>query len=127
MQSKLFALLLVAVVLTSAFTVSIMPTVNALTSRTDFNDRHLTASFGNSPICGDHKCGPGEKTQWMAKMAQLQRVGAGKLDSAANFEDVLKNIQSNSTSSPTSKNSTMTEIHMGENVTSMSNMTQSTK
>ena len=128
MKSKLFALLLVAVVLTSSFAVSVLPTVNALTVRTDFSDRHLSASYGNSPICGDHICGPGEKTQWLTKMAQLQREGVGKISGATNSEDVLKNIISNSTSTQTSVKSNMTEnIHMGDNMTGMDNMTQHMK
>lgn len=127
MQSKLFALLLVAVVLASFFAVSVLPAVNALTARTDFSNRHLSASYGNSPICGDHICGPGEKTKWAEKMAELQREGAVKIGSATNFEEALKTIQSNSTNA-TSEDLKMTEkIHVGENMTSMDNMTQGMK
>lgn len=98
MQKKLLALLFVTTVLASSFAVSVLPTVNALTQRTDFSNRHLSASYGNSPICGDHICAPGEKTQWLNKMAELQRVGPGKIGNGVTYEEVLKPIQSNSTS-----------------------------
>lgn len=105
--------------------VSIMPFANALTARTDFSDRHTTASWGNSKICGDHVCGPGEKTQWAEKMAEMQRNSYGKVSGSSTYHDVMKTIQSNSNSGKTSDSLKMTEkIHVGENMTSMNNMTR---
>lgn len=126
MQTKLIALLFVTTVLTSSFAVSVLPMANALTARTDFSDRHTTATLGNSKVCGDHVCGPGEKTAWANKMASLQRMGTGKIGNGATYKDVLNHIQlASNTMHGTVK---MTEkMSMGANMTGSGNMTKGMK
>ena len=75
MTSKIhsFGILLILPLLTvSLVTVLVdLPSANALTRNT-FNDSHSTARFGNSPVCGDHICVPGEHNKMMQAMAQAQ-------------------------------------------------------
>jgi len=133
MQTKLLALLFITTVLASSFIAYVMPTANALTTRTDFSDRHTSASYGNSRICGDHICKPGEQTQWLNKMAELQREGTGKIGKASTYLDALKYIQSNSTSTMHEHLTVIEKMKMGENMigagnmTSAGNMTKGTK
>ena len=77
MKMKLFVIFVISAVLVSSFAASVLPYANALTQRTDFSDRHTTASWGNSHICGDHKCKPGEQSQWQMKLSAAQRGEAG--------------------------------------------------
>ena len=75
MTSKIhsFGVLLILPLLTvslAAALVDLSP-ANALTRNT-FNDSHSTARFGNSPVCGDHICAPGEHNKMMQEMAQAQ-------------------------------------------------------
>ncbi len=105
MQLKLITLLFVIAVLASSFMASILPSANALTARTDFGDRHTSASYGNSRICGDHKCAPGEQTQWGMKVSAAQRGGTENLKQLRNHaelhgEDVMHKI-AGSTPAPT--------------------------
>jgi hypothetical protein len=67
-----------------------------------------TASYGNSVVCGDHKCAPGEHTKWVNAIWQAQKVSYGKIGSEAHGEDVMKSL-SNSTmaSTPSHGNATM--------------------
>ena len=124
MRPKLLVLLFVTGVLASSFAASVLPAANALTARTDFSNRHLSASYGNSPICGDHKCAPGEKTAWANKISQLQRVGTGKIGNGVTYKDVLNHIQS--TSNTMHGTVKMTEkMSMGANMTGSGNMTKS--
>lgn len=123
MQKKLLALLFVTTVLASSFAVSVLPTVNALTQRTDFSNRHLSASYGNSPICGDHICAPGEKTQWLNKISELQRVGTGKIGNGATYIDVLNHIPSNSTSTSSHKVTELEHPQIAGNSTKSENTT----
>ena len=126
MRPKLLVLLFVTGVLASSFAASVLPAANALTARTDFSNRHLSASYGNSPICGDHICAPGEKTAWANKISQLQRVGTGKIGNGATYKDVLNHIQLASTAMH--GNVKMTEkMSMGANMTGSGNMTKGTK
>jgi hypothetical protein len=126
MLPKLLVLLFVTGVLVSSFAATVLPAANALTARTDFSNRHLSASYGNSPICGDHICGPGEKTAWANKIAQLQRVGTGKIGSGATYKDILNNIQL--TSNAMHGTVKMTEkMTMSANMTGSGNMTKGTK
>ncbi len=129
MQTKLIALLFVTTVLASSFAASVLPMANALTARTDFSNRQLSASYGNSPICGDHVCTSGEKTTWMNEMASLQRGGTGKIVAGETYQDVLKHIKS--TSAPTTMHGNamkLTEkMNMGSNMTDTGNKTKGTK
>lgn len=127
MQTKLIALLFVTTVLASSFAASVLPVANALTARTDFTNRHLSASWGNSPICGDHKCGPGEKTAYANKMAELQRMSTGKVGNATNYQQALQHIKLVTT--PTSGHKVMESEHLGmnANATKFENSTKGTK
>jgi len=127
MRPKLLVLLFVTGVLASSFAASVLPAANALTARTDFSNRHLSASYGNSPICGDHICAPGEKTQWLNKIAQLQRVGTGKIGSGATYKDVLNHIQLTPTTSMHGTVKMTEKMSMGANMTGSGNMTKGTK
>lgn len=49
------------------------PIVNALTKNT-FDDSHTTARFGNSKVCGDHLCAPGEHQKMIEAMMQAQHT-----------------------------------------------------
>lgn len=128
MQPKLLAILFVTAILASSFAASVLPVANALTARTDFSNRQLSASYGNSPICGDHICAPGEKTAWAAKISALQRGGTGKIGPGETYQDVLKHIQSNSGMPSMHGTVKMTEkMSMNTNMTSTGNMTKGTK
>jgi len=63
----------ISAVLVSSFAASVIPYANALTQRTDFSNRHTTASWGNSRVCGDHICKSGEQTQLQMKLSASQR------------------------------------------------------
>lgn len=54
-------------------TIDAFPIVNALTKNT-FDDNHTTARFGNSKVCGDHLCAPGEHQKMMEAMMQAQHT-----------------------------------------------------
>src|SRR5713226_6646373 len=71
MWQKLSVVLFVIAVLITSVVASTLPAANALTKNT-FNDSHSTARFGNSPVCGDHICAPGEHNKMMQEMAQAQ-------------------------------------------------------
>ena len=129
MQMKIFTLLFITAILVSSFVASSLPSANALTARTDFTNRHTSASYGNSHICGDHKCSPGEQTQMMMKISASQKVGYGKVGGISHGEDVMHNI-AGSTPSSTSMHGTvkMTEkMSMGGNMTDKGNSTKGTK
>ena len=58
------------------------PSANALTKR-DFyylNDQHLTARFGDTTVCGDHICAPGEFTKMQEHLNGAQ-IGNGNVTS----------------------------------------------
>ena len=78
MSSKLPVVLLLTAVLVASVAVSTIPASNALIQR-DFsylNDNHLTVRTGNTKVCGDHLCAPGEwdKLQQNLNAAQLGNV-----------------------------------------------------
>ena len=128
MQIKLVALLFVTAVLASFFMASILPYAHALSARTDFSNRHSSASYGNSKICGDHKCASGEQTQWGTKTS-AQKTGYGKVGDTSHGVDVMHKIVG-STPAPTTMhgNVKVTEkIAAGENMTNKGNTTKGTK
>lgn len=129
MQMKVFALLFLTVILVSSFIASSLPSVNALTARTDFSNRHTSASYGNSRICGDHKCAPGEQTQMMMKLNASQKIGYGKVGATTHGEDVIHKIVGSTTPSTTMHgNIKMTEkMPMSGNMTDKGNATKGTK
>jgi hypothetical protein len=129
MKMKLFAILFVTAVLVSSFVASVLPSANALTQRTDFSNRHTSASYGNSRICGDHICKSGEQTQWMMKVSSSQKVGFGKVGNLSQGVDVMHKI-AGTTPSPSTMhgNIKLTEkSSMGVNMTDKGNATKSTK
>lgn len=73
--NRLAVLLILPLLSISAITAfADIPVVNALTQR-DFsilNDQPLTATFGNSPVCGNHLCSPGEFTRMQQELSQAQ-------------------------------------------------------
>jgi hypothetical protein len=74
------------------------PQASALT-KSNVMTNISTASFGNSKICGDHKCAPGEHTQWINAVWQSQKVSYGKIGSAPHGEDVMQKIVGSTPSS----------------------------
>ena len=74
MSSKLPVLFLV-VALVASFAGTTLPASNALTQRDysyGFNDNHITARYGNTMVCGDHMCAPGEWDQLQGKLTAAQ-------------------------------------------------------
>ncbi len=75
MSSKLPVVLLLTAVLVASVAVSTIPASNALIQRdySYLNDNHLTVRTGNTKVCGDHLCAPGEwdKLQSQINSAQL--------------------------------------------------------
>ena len=51
------------------------PSANALTKRDYFalDDQPLVARYGNSPVCGNHICGPGEQSKMQQELNQAQK------------------------------------------------------
>jgi hypothetical protein len=78
MQTNLLVFYVIIVSLLTFFVVSVLPTTNALTARTDFSNRHTSASMGNSIVCGDHICSPGEHYKSFGNTSQSQNRGYGK-------------------------------------------------
>jgi hypothetical protein len=81
MNKKLryLGLLLILPVFTVALTSTWMvPSADALTSRSSFNDNHYTALYPGGPrICGDHICAPGEYGKMQQALSQAQMHGKG--------------------------------------------------
>ncbi len=125
MKVKLLSILIVTAILVTSFVSTSVPVASALTQRTDFSDRHTTASRGYSNICGDHVCAPGEKTQWLNRMSSLQREGVGKINQGETYQEVLQHLQTTSNSGSGHMPVKMTEkVRMNGNMTSMENATQ---
>ena len=88
MTSKIRSLgiLLVLPLLTiSAVTAFVdVPSANSLTTRdySTTSDQHLTASFGNTAVCGDHLCGPGEFMKMRQSLTEAQ-ISKGSTTSMA--------------------------------------------
>ncbi len=114
MSSKTALLLLtISVLMTSLMAVNLQQ-ANALTQRdfSVYDDSHTTALYGNSKVCGNHICAPGEHTQWVKTLWDSQRTGYGNSAKAQHGEDVIHAV----TKSP----STSGNVKMSG---SMSNMT----
>ncbi|MDE1830343.1 MAG: hypothetical protein KGI25_08470 [Thaumarchaeota archaeon] len=74
-SSRLLFALCLTVVLALSVVGSSIPSSNALTQR-DFNylkDQHLTVSNGDTKVCGDHMCTPGEWTKLQEALAAAQK------------------------------------------------------
>src|SRR5437867_13091942 len=73
MMSKKIALLLFTIaVLVASFVLVAIPPASALTRNT-FDDSHTTARLGNSKVCGDHICKPGEHEKMAEELNNAQR------------------------------------------------------
>ena len=91
----LFSVVLFALTLSMVIS---LPQVYALQPRTVFDNALLTASFGNSPICGDHKCALGEKPQWTHATWGSQRLSSGKIPTEYHGEDIMTQLAKSSPS-----------------------------
>ena len=134
MKMKLFTILFITAVLVSSFAASVLPSANAFTQRTDFSNRHSSASYGNSHICGDHKCGSGEQSQMGMKISAAQRGGNENLKQLRAYgemhgEDVMHKI-AGSTTSPSTMHGNIKvtdKLSVGTNMTDKANVTKGTK
>ena len=71
---------------------------SALEVRTDFYNRHTTASHGDSRICGDHFCVAGEKQKWTHVIWGLQHISSKKITVAQHGEDIMSHLAASSSS-----------------------------
>ena len=93
MSNKIALFLFTTAVLMASYFVMTIPAASALTARTDFFDNHTTARFGNSPVCGDHMCAPGEHDKWVKALNDAQRgYQAGHAKGAQHGEDVMHQL-----------------------------------
>lgn len=99
MSNKIALLMFAVTVLLASSAVVAIPQASALT-KSNVMTNISTASYGNSLVCGDHKCAPGEHTQWVNAVWQSQKVSYGKVGSAPHGEDVMHNM-AGSTPEPT--------------------------
>jgi hypothetical protein len=74
-------ILVFAIVLTLVLSMMVVPShlASALTVRTVFDNRHTSATFGDSKICGDHVCAKGEKPRWTQATWGFQRINSTKI------------------------------------------------
>jgi len=91
MTSKIALLTFAAIVLLASTAIMIVPQASALTPATVRN-YIATATHGSSNICGDHKCAPGEHTQWYDAIWQSQKGSYGKIPKDTHGEDVMAQI-----------------------------------
>jgi len=107
MSKKIAVLLFTTSVFLASFAVTSIPQASALTKSTWF-ENISTASYGNSMVCGDHVCAPGEHSKWINAVWQSQKVSYGKVGSSAHGEDVI-NTLAGSTTEPTTSHAKMME------------------
>jgi hypothetical protein len=75
MSSKLPVVLLLTAVLMASVAVSTIPASNALIQR-DFsylNDQQKTVRYGETSVCGDHLCAPGEWDKLQTSISSAQQ------------------------------------------------------
>ncbi len=89
--TKITGIALILAILLSS-TMVVFPAAHALTKNT-FDDSHTTARFGNSPVCGDHICAPGEhqrmvEAMMLAQHAQFVISGTAKSSSPASGKNI---------------------------------------
>lgn len=112
-QHKNKASLYVVFIITILAVSTIGPAIPAnaeLTKRGSFlNDQHLTVRFGNTKVCGDHMCGPGEWAKLQEDLANAQFGAIGK-----------NQTQTTSTSNVTMTTPTQPTMTPPSNVTSPS-------
>lgn len=125
MSNKIALLLFTTSVLLASFAVMAIPQASALTKNM-WDDSHTTARFGNSKVCGDHMCAPGEHSKWTAAVSQSQKVGTGKVGANPHGEDVMHKM-AGSTTEPTTLHG---NVKMSDNVKmsgTVGNTTKGTK
>jgi hypothetical protein len=91
MSKRLVTAALVFVILVASITANALP-VNALPATSDLtkrsyyflNDQHLTARFGNTAVCGDHLCGPGEFARLQQSLNDQQRFALEHTNQTSN-------------------------------------------
>ena len=89
MTSKIALLMFVATVLLASMALVVVSPASALTPAIVKN-YDATATRGNSNICGDHVCAPGEQTQWYNAVWQSQKQSQGKIVNGTTLgEDVI--------------------------------------
>jgi hypothetical protein len=78
-MSKLPIMMFIAAILIASVVGLTVPATNALTQRdySYLNDNHLTARTGNTAVCGDHLCAPGEWEKLQASLAAAQLGNQG--------------------------------------------------
>ena len=103
-------------VLLASFTVGSIPQAKALTPGTQFWNLS-SATLGNSKVCGDHVCKPGEKTQWLKAIDQSQR-SHGKIGDTSHGETVMDKLAGSTSIS--------TSMHGNEKMPAKMNMTGNT-
>ena len=91
MSNKVTLLVFAVTVLLVSSTVMAMPQANALTKGNTMK-YVSTASYGNSLVCGDHKCAPGEHSNWYNAVWQSQKANSGKIVPDTHGEDVMDKL-----------------------------------
>jgi carbohydrate-binding DOMON domain-containing protein len=67
------------------------------------NDQHLTARFGNTMVCGDHMCAPGE---WTKMQENLNKAQIGHIAQNVTNSTTTTTMKTNSTAATMKTNST---------------------
>lgn len=91
MSNKIALLMFAVAVLLVSSTVVVMPQASALTKGNTMKNIS-TASYGNSLVCGDHKCKPGEHNAWYNALWQSQRAKSGKIIPDTNGDAVMDKL-----------------------------------
>jgi len=113
-MSKLPVLILLTAVVAS-FVVASIPASYALVQRDwsyGFNDNEITARYGNTKVCGDHMCAPGEWTQLQDKLTAAQLGNQGGRNATQTTTTPITTPPSTIPSTPTI-NATSTQMPTG--------------
>jgi hypothetical protein len=128
MKSIPVILFVIAILMTS-IVASTLPVANAL-YRNMYDDSHATARFGNSKVCGDHICGPGEYSKMIQKINDAQKLVIKSTTPTYNYtyipiKPVTSPITNQTETNQTSSNQTQTTPSTIQNMT-MSTMVSPT-
>jgi|GEM_PF-6869015 len=91
MSNKAALLMFAVTVLLASTAIMTIPQASAL-EKSDVMRNISTASYGNSLVCGDHKCKPGEHASWYNALWQSQRTTSGKIIPDTHGEDVMDKL-----------------------------------
>jgi hypothetical protein len=91
LKTKVLVFALMLALVTSMMVISSQQ-ASALQVRTVFDNRHTSATFGDSKICGDHICAKGEKVKWTHAIWSLQRPNTGPIPVAQHGEDIMSEL-----------------------------------